>query len=312
MNRLANAWNRFWFAPASPVNLGLCRLLLFAGLLSLYGPVDFAAWARVDSVFYHPIKVLGLLAFSPASPPVMEALQWAFRLALLLATLGLLTRFATLAAFLLGFYLLGIPIQFGRLEHVDGLMVILMGILGLSRCGDAWSLDNLIKRHRQKTVLNPTPDARYRWPIKAAQLALASVFFAAGIAKIRNGGLEWITSDTFAWTLTKAQYTLGSRAPVTDWGLWVAHQRWLCLMAASGAIFVETLYPLALFWRRSRWFFIPATVLMLIGFRLLIGPWFGTFILAHLFWIPWTRWAPSLLPAQAETPDRPQSPENRS
>jgi hypothetical protein len=62
------------------------------------------------------------------------------------------------------------------------------------------------------------------------------------------------------------------------------------LIGAAGTILIETLYPLALFNRAARWFFPIAMVGLLISIRLLIGPWFATFILAHLFWIPWSQW----------------------
>jgi hypothetical protein len=289
LSPLVDSWNRFWFSPADPRDLALGRIVFCVGVLMLFGNQPWPLWAQVGEAFRQPIKVLGLASFEPLARPWLDIAWGLWRLSLLTAALGFLTRVSLGVAFVLGFYLLALPHHFGRLEHTDGVVVILLGVLAASRCGDAWSLDAWRARRRDRAVERP-PHGAYRWPVRAAQLVLCTIFFSAGIAKLRHGGLEWITSDTLSITLLRAQLQPEGVGPVVDWGRWLAGQRATMILAAAGTIAIELGYPLALLHRRSRWVLLPAMVGLLVGFRVLMGPWFGTFILAHVFWVPWSRW----------------------
>src|SRR6185436_20010903 len=60
-------WNAFWFAPGSPITLGVSRLLFFGGLFVWQWPHDFSPWGSYSSVFWMPIwlfDALGVPAFS--------------------------------------------------------------------------------------------------------------------------------------------------------------------------------------------------------------------------------------------------------
>ena len=68
--------------------------------------------------------------------------------ALVLSCIGLLTRWSIGVALVLGIYLLALPNNFGKTGHGDAILVLTMGILALSKCGDAWSVDSLIAASR--------------------------------------------------------------------------------------------------------------------------------------------------------------------
>ena len=89
-------------------------------------------------------------------------------------------------------------------RYASDAMVLTMLILALSRCGDAWSLDAVIRRRRG--VAEPAASGEYRWPVRMVWLLLSIVFCAAGASKLVRSGFEWITSDHFALTLIQAHY----------------------------------------------------------------------------------------------------------
>ena len=301
MKGVSSAWDRWWFAPAWATDLAVCRALFCFGVLALYGGLGLPLWAEVGPEFARPIKVLGLVSFAPLPGPWLEAAWGVWRLALVTAGLGLATRLSTAVAFGLGFYLLALPHHFGRLEHTDGVVVLLLGVLAASRCGDAWSVDAWLGRRWGGDARRGKAEASgaYRWPVRMAQLVLSAVFCCAGLSKVINGGWAWVTSDTLATVLVKAQLRPAGFGPIVDWGAWLAQHKTLMVLSAAGTIVVELGYPVALFSRRARWVWLPGMVGLLIGIRLLIGPWFGSFMLAHVFWVPWSRWwgRPDVLPA---------------
>src|SRR5690606_17824035 len=128
----------------------------------------------------------------------------------------------------------------------------------------------------------------YTWPIRAIWLTISIAFCAAGLAKLRGSGLEWIFSDNLANTLIEASYPI-KNGPLVSWGLNLAQVGWLCVLLAGATNVAETGYPLAMISARARWFFVPAMLSMQIAIRVIMGPRFVQFMLANLFWVPWDR-----------------------
>ena len=155
-------------------------------------------WGAYSSVFWMPIWLFDTLGLPAFSPGVLAALQAMWKTALFLSAIGLFTRPAMAVAFVLGVYLMGLPHNFGQTQHFDTLVVFASGALALSRAADAWSLDALMASLRQRRPVQPPPaDGEYTWPIRFVWVAMALIFCAAGISKLRHSGLDWIMSDVF-------------------------------------------------------------------------------------------------------------------
>ena len=184
MPSLTRAWIRFWFEPTWPADLGLSRALFFGGLLLIYAGTDFSAWGHVSPAFWMPLPLFEALHLRPLGRDGLAIVQVVWRLALLTSAVGLQTRVSMWVAFALGFYLLGLPHNFGHTFHFDATLVVAMGVLACSRAGDAWSVDAM--RDRRTTA----PSGEYTWPLRAIWVAMALVFLAAGLAKLRFGGLR--------------------------------------------------------------------------------------------------------------------------
>jgi len=284
-------WSRFWFTPSSPVDLGVGRLFYFAGVFVMYANEDFSAWGGVSNAFWLPLPLFTVLHLTPLAPDVLGVLQVVWRAALLLSAVGLFTRASMVVSSLLGVYLLGLPHNFGQTYHFDAVLVLAMFILACSRAADACSIDMLLRGHRP-----PTWSAEYTWPIRAIWVAVSLVFFAAGLAKLRYGGLAWITSSNMSILLTRAMYHVSDADPLTGAGLWIAAHHWLASAVAAAAVTTEVAFPAALISRRARLVLVPAAIGMLLAIRVLMGPTFGGFLIVNVFWVPW-----HALAARAET-----------
>jgi predicted DCC family thiol-disulfide oxidoreductase YuxK len=282
MRRVSDWWLAFWFEPSSPTNLGVSRALFFAGVLAVHVGENYSAWGNVSDAFWLPMPLFTALHLKAFSPPALNVLQTAWRLALTLSAVGLLSRVSMTVAFLLSTYLFGLPHNFGQTYHFDALLVIVTGILACSRAGDAWSVDALMKGRNA-----PEPNGEYTWPIRMAWVAMALVFFAAGLAKLRYGGLEWVTSDNMTILLRRAAYHVSDADPISTAGLWIADRPWLSRALAGISLAVELGFVFALFSRTARALMVPAAFLMLIGIRVLMGPTFGGFLVANVFWVNW-------------------------
>ena len=198
--------------------------------------------------------MLGLPA--PTVTGVVVA-QLVWKAALLCCCVGFLTRPAAVVSFLLGFYLIGLPYNFGSLKHDDAIAVIVLGVLALARTGDAYSIDRWLAT-RRKSGRSVTSSGEYRWPIRVVCLMTAWVLCAAGLSKLRLSGPEWIFSDTLVIMLRQNQYHLTPADPLPFIGPMLARVGWLCKLLAAFTIAVEVLMPLALLGGWARRIYFPA------------------------------------------------------
>ncbi|HET6959828.1 MAG TPA: DCC1-like thiol-disulfide oxidoreductase family protein [Vicinamibacterales bacterium] len=287
IRRAIGWWDAFWFTPAPASTLGACRVLFFGSLFLWQWHHDFSAWGRFSSVLWMPVWLFDVTNIPAFPAPVIAVMQSLWKASLLLSAIGLFTRPAMVVAFVLGTYLMGLPHNFGQTQHFDTLVVFASGALALSRAGDACSADALIAAARGRAIDLPRDDGEYRWPIRFVWVAMALIFCAAGLSKLRHSGLEWIFSDNLAWLLRRQQYHISDGEPLTRWGLLVARHSVAARGLALASVSIELFYPLALVSRRARYVLAPAGLAMLLGIRLLMGPTFEQFMMCYVFWIPW-------------------------
>ena len=146
--RLRDAWNGFWFAPASAENLGWCRLLFFAGVFCFFGGRDFRGFADVDRVFWNPMWAFRLLGFDQPSRLFLAIVQTVWRIALVASCVGLFTRAATLLAFVTGTICSACSTRSAARAPRRRSSVFVLASLALSRCGDAVSIERWLRRRR--------------------------------------------------------------------------------------------------------------------------------------------------------------------
>jgi hypothetical protein len=269
----------------------MCRFFFFGALFLLYFYRDFSIWAEVPSVFWKPIWIFKTFHLPVFSSNTIQAMQALWKVALGMSCLGLFTRISTMVSFVLSVYLLGLPHNFGKTDHGDAILVLVLGIMALSRCDAGWSVDRLWRTRRQTN--GPSQDSpasgEYTWPVRLVWLVMALVFFAAGMSKLRQSGIAWAMSDNLANWLLQSNYFIGTRSALAPWGLYIAQYGWLCRLLAAATLAFELGYPLALFSRRARGIIVPTVVLIQIGIRILMGPSFRGMLICNLFWVPWDR-----------------------
>lgn len=286
-------WHDFWLAPVPPDNLAVCRILFFGSLFLFYTLLprfgDFAAWGGVPKAFWQPTWLFQVFGIPALRPGILSGLQVIWKVALALSCVGLSTQLSTGISCILGLYLLGLPHNFVKIHHYDAFLVFAFLIMALSRCGDRWSVDEFLRDPRRdgRSRARRTPSGEYTWPVRAMWLVMSLIFFAAAIAKIRHGGLAWITGDSMKIWLVQHQYHISNTDPFTPWGPYIAQVRGLPQVLAAISVTLELAYPLAMFSRVARCIFVPGVALMQLSIHALLGPSFEQQIICNLFWVPW-------------------------
>ena len=287
-----NPLSRFCFAPRSPALLGFCRLLFFALMFWFFWPREYATWGDLPaSMQNNRIFFFRLLRLPVAPHDTLAILEFLWKATLLTSAIGLFTRVSMITAALTGFYIVGVPNNFGKTGHGEGILILTTFILAFSRAGDAWSIDSLrrawISRDPDRARAVPR-SGEYNWPIKMVWLLMSLIMLGAGVTKLRWSGLDWVLTDNLSTTILQHYYG-GYSEPPTDLGLWIAQHKTLCKVIAGMTILIELAFPLAMFSRLARAMLVPAMFLAQVGIYLMMGVNFTQFMFVYLFWIPWDR-----------------------
>ncbi|MPZ27193.1 MAG: MFS transporter permease [Micromonosporaceae bacterium] len=217
----------------APVPLG--RLAAFRTLVYLFVIGDllhFTSWVRghadLPGELYRPLLVGRLLPFPTPTPALVYGVFAALLLAAAVAATGRLPRLAGGAVALLYLQWMLIAMSYGKVDHDRfGLLVALavLATVGRARHGD------------------PTRSEAAGWALRATQLAVVATYFLASWAKLRYGGLDWITSATLTWAIIRRGTVLGDA---------LLGAPWLLIAGQAGIVAFELLSPL-LFVLRERW-----------------------------------------------------------
>ncbi len=177
----------------------------------------------------------------------------AFIVALLGAALGIAAKLS-LAAALLAYFVHFPPIHgLGYIARTSNLIPVVLAIL-----------------------LVAPPEQ-----IMAVQLAVAAVYFSAGVAKLRASGLRW--ADGVALQGYMVQAYMWHEKPAA---LWISRRRWLCAGLSAVVLMWEVTFPAAIFFPHVVWiwvfvgvlFHISTSVLMRIHYWIYFGPAYFAFI----------------------------------
>ncbi len=281
-------WNRYWFAPSPPEALAFYRIVCFATLAATYWNYDDRGWAFVSPVFWMPVSVFHAMP-QPHDPGAIGAIQAIWKLSLLTSAAGLLTGLSTGAAAILGIFVLGLPNNYGTSHHNDTFVVLLLLILAVSRCGDAWSLDDSLRRRFRSTGADRRSRqalGEYTWPFRLAQALFLLVFAAAGIAKLRHGGVAWMSAANLRALLLSHLFT---HHPPTHLGSSIAASgRWSGIGAVATVLLECSALP-ALFISPLRAPVLAGLFGLQVAIVLTMGVYFTPQIAGYLLFLPWGR-----------------------
>lgn len=308
MTQLARIWTDYWFRPASPFNLAICRIVFFGLLFERFGGYHDDAWHTLrDGGIWYPV---GIFRWVPLfEPDILSLVMRSMGVFYLLAALGLFTRFSTIGAFLTTWYVFALRQNFGK--YTGGgveIALFVIGAFAASRAGDYLSLDRMVQVVRQRwpqlrlrrnrgwsyrqlsaTVLHsslvpPEPSGHYRWPLQFGWMMFFMLYFTAGLSKVTAHGLEWALSDNLRNLLIRHHY---SHFPPTDLGLWIADRQWAYKALGLASLSVELLCPLGMLHWAARAFFVVSLASMQYGIYLTLGVSFSFVKLMVLLFVPW-------------------------
>jgi hypothetical protein len=203
--------------------------------------------------------------------------------------IGLCSQVACALALVSALYLLGMR---HGLRHHHTTMAIKFWLLAFAftPSTDVWSIDAVIAR-QLGTELTAAPEA-YGWCLQLCRTVIAIMLFSTGVAKVRNMSRTagFCHRGNLSDLLRLHDYPLFFVKPLFSLSRFARRFPWLERASAIGVVIAELGFPITLFWPITAWFFVPAILAMILGFRLFIGARFDLLgVGVVVFFLPWAR-----------------------
>lgn len=274
---------RWLFKDYNESAYGIFRISFYLTFFCFYhktGTLHYDGWLTPEfKSFFDPISFFKLFQFEDLVffKNFNGIFYW--KMALICSALGFLFPISSFLSFLGMLIFAGIPLNFGKIHHLNHLPVVVMGIMALSFFPGSFSIDNFLCKKLKLSPVNPS-----KWALQASRLYMTLIYCASGAQKLKNTGLSWIFSDNM-------QVIIISRPTVTKLGLLIAEYPLLCQGMALVTVLAQLFAPLALFFPRLRYVIIPVLFFLHIGTYLVLGNhgYFFPYNLCFVVWLPWEK-----------------------
>ena len=271
--------------PSSAFALGVVRSIVHGTFLISVLLTSFSALGTLPVTILRPTGAMKLLPWSfydqLQTPSGMVILKTAMVVSLLLSTAGLFTVISTKTSLLLVIFYQGLLRSFGHFNHDEMLAVYYLVVLAFTPCGDEFSVDGRLTKSRKGR-----PWFAYAYPILLMQLLMAWTYFSSALIKLRVAGLKYLSPDNLP---TLAIYHSLDNLHDTQFRLafWLPQMR-TCLPFVVGLVLVwELLFPLAVFWRRLRWWILGIGIVFHVSTLFLMNIFFPHQLAMYLIFIDW-------------------------
>jgi vitamin K-dependent gamma-carboxylase-like protein len=276
--------------PASAFALGVVRAIVHGTFLISVLFTSFSALGSLPATILRPTGALKLLPWSfydqLLTPSGMLILKGAIVLSLLLGALGLLTVVTTKTSFLLVLFYQGLLRSFGHFNHDEMAAVYFLLVLAFTPCADAFSIDSRLRKKK-----NERPLFAYAYPILLMQLLLAWTYFSSALIKLRVAGWKYLSPDNLP-----SLAIFHSLDNLHDTGFrlafWLPQVKAYLPFAVGFILIWELLFPLAIFWRRVRWWILGVGIVFHLATLFLMNIFFPHQLAMYLVFINWDRFSP--------------------
>jgi hypothetical protein len=271
--------------PKSAFALGVVRSIVHGAFLISVLATSFSALGALPVTILRPT---GAMKFFPwtfydqlLTPTGIVVLKIALVVSLLLSTAGLFTSISTKSSFLLVLFYQGLLRSFGHFNHDEMLGVYCLAVLAFTPCADDFSLDHWLRRTEKERPL-----WAYAYPILLMQLLMAWVYFSSALIKLRVAGMKYLSVDNLP---ALAIFHSLDNLHDTHFKLafWLPQVREYLPYAVGLVLVWELLFPVAVFWRRARWWILGAGIVFHLSTLFVMNIFFPHQLVLYLVFVDW-------------------------
>src|SRR5215510_2098710 len=286
---------------ATPSALGVLRVIISGTFLVSVLGASFYDLARLPVTTLLPTGLMKLLPWRfydrLFTPVGMVSLKLALVFSLSLSVAGFLTPVSTRTSALLVLFYQGLLRCFGHFNHDEMISIYFLIVLGFSPCADAFSIDSFLKTPARK------PKFAYGYPILLMQSLMAWSYFSSALIKLRVSGLSYLSVDNLP-TLAITQSLDNLHDAHFQLAFWLPAVRHYTSFMLALVLVWELVFPVAIFWKRSRWVILGFGIIFHVVTLFLLNFIFSYQLVMYVVFIDWRRvlmWFRKLRLSQATT-----------
>jgi len=209
---VAGAVRRFFNARATPLPLAVLRIAMFGYMATQMLPAEVRAYTDFDPILYSPLSSMRwVAAVFPVDTTTAQGMGVAYRVACIMAMLGIATRWSAAAAALLAIYILGLGHMTGKPTHMHHL-VWFSALLAAAPSGGALSVDAWLAARRGRSVAHPSTLAAGLC-VRVIWLLFGVIYFWPGFWKLWQWGINWLAPLNLGDILRHKWFELGEFVP---------------------------------------------------------------------------------------------------
>jgi len=275
------------FTSGSAMTLGVTRSVVSGTFLIATLVTSFSALGQLPVTILRPTGLMKILPWNfydrLLTPSGMFTFKSVLLLSLLLSTFGLLTSLSTKVSLLLVIFYEGLVRSFGHYNHDEMLAVYYLVVLAFVPCGDDFSLDHWLGRKRagQSSFI-------YGYPVLLMQVLMAWVYFSSALVKMRVAGLKYLSADNLP--VLAIFHSLDN---LHDTGFrlafWLPQVRVVLPFVVGLVLVWELFFPVAIVWRRARWWILGFGVLFHVATLFLMNIFFPYQLAMYLVFVDWDK-----------------------
>ena len=169
----------------------------------------------------------------------------------------------------------------GQYSHDEILGVYFLMVLAFTPCADGFSIDSRLA-HKRKS----RPALAYGYPILLMRLLMAWVYFSSALIKLRVSGLSYLSVDSLP--VLAIYHSLDNlHGTAFRLAFWLPQVRAVLPFVVGMVLLWELLFPLAVFWRRTRWWILGAGVAFHFSTLFFMNVFFPHQLAMYLVFVDW-------------------------
>jgi hypothetical protein len=271
----------------SALSLGIVRSIVHGTFLFATLVTSFSALGQLPVTILRPTGLMKLLPWSfydrLLTPSGMLALKFSLLFSLILSTFGLFTSFSTKLSLLLVIFYEGLVRSFGHYNHDEMLAVYFLVVLAFTPCGDSFSLDHWLRRKE------PTARSfKYGYPVLLMQILMAWIYFSSALVKMRVAGMKYLSPDNLP-VLAIIHSLDNLHDTAFRFAFWLPQIRGVLPYVVGLVLIWELLFPLAIVWRRARWWILGFGILFHLMTLFLMNIFFPYQLVMYLVFVDWDK-----------------------
>jgi hypothetical protein len=271
--------------PSSATALGVVRACLHSVFLVSVLFTSFENLSHLPATILRRSGILRLLPWDfydrLLTPTGMASLKWVMVISLLMSTAGYLTPLTTKTSAALIVFYQGLLRSFGHFNHDEILAIYCLIILAFTPCGDAFSVDSWRRkkeRHHDAFI--------YGFPILLMRVVIAWAYFSSALIKLRVSGLNYFRRDMLP---ALAIYHSLDNLHDTHFrvAFWLPEVRAYLPFFVGAALLWELAFPLAVVWKRVRWWILGFGVVFHLSTVFLMNLFFPYHLATYVVFVDW-------------------------